>query len=133
MTSGKYVAESECLEIKRGRKAEEENGEGADESVDGYMDGFGKLICIPWTPTVQSRYDSAFSKLVNSEILRGAGQEGRLQGRRSRGEAHAPALERRELFFFDLSESGVVEGTYERVFRDALAYQHRFKVADAAP
>lgn len=57
------------MELKRGRKEEEENGDGAEESVDGYIDGFGKLICIPWTPTVQSRYDDAFSKSVNNEIL----------------------------------------------------------------
>ena len=70
MTSGKYVAERVCLELKRGRKEEEEKGDGVDESVEGYIDGFGKLICIPWTPTVQSRYDDAFSKSVNNEILR---------------------------------------------------------------
>jgi hypothetical protein len=67
MTSGKYVAESVFLEAKRGRKLEEERGEGADESVEGYIDGFRKVMCIPWMPTVQSRYDDAFSKSVNND------------------------------------------------------------------
>lgn len=67
MTSGRYVAERVFLEVKRGRKLEEESGEGADESVDGYIAGFGKLMCIPWTPTVQSRYDDASSKSVNND------------------------------------------------------------------
>lgn len=70
MTSGRYVAESVFLEKKRGRKGEDEYGEGADESVEGYIAGFGNVMCIPWTPTVQSRYDDAFSKSVNNETLR---------------------------------------------------------------
>lgn len=70
ITSGKYVAERVCLDLRRGKKEEEENGEGGDESAEGYIDGFGKLMCIPWTPTVQSRYDDAFSKSVSNEILR---------------------------------------------------------------
>lgn len=71
MTSGKYVAERVCLELRRGKKEEEENGEGGDESAEGYIAGFRKLICIPWTPTVQSRYDDAFSNSVSNEILAG--------------------------------------------------------------
>lgn len=47
MTFGKNVAESVCLEKKRGRKEDEERGEGEDESVEGYIDGFGKLMYIP--------------------------------------------------------------------------------------
>ena len=134
MTSGKYVAESVFLETKRGRKLEEESGEGADESVAGYIAGFGKLMCMPWTPTVQSRYDDASSKSVNNDTLQD--NVGGLRTCASRGnprcdKVDAPAFEQRKLLCFDLSESRVLEGTRERIFSDAIAYWHGLKVADA--
>ena len=55
-----------------GSESDDENGDGAeDESEDGVnVDGCGKLMWIPCTPTVQSRYDVASSKFVSSEMLR---------------------------------------------------------------
>jgi hypothetical protein len=46
--------------------------------------------------------------------------------------ADAPAFEQRKLLCVDLLESGVLEGTYERIFSDAFAYRHGLKVAYAA-
>ena len=134
MTSGKYVAESVLfLETKRGRKLEEESGDGADESVDGYIDGFGKLMCIPWTPTVQSRCDDASSKSVNNDTLwtRGGLRTRHLGKGTGCEKADTPAFEQRKLLCVDLLESGVLEGTYERIFSDAFAYRHGLKVAYA--
>ena len=48
------------------------SGDGADEGegATGSRDGCGKVMWMPCTPTVQSRYDSASSKSVRSDTLR---------------------------------------------------------------
>jgi len=48
------------------------------------------------------------------------------------GVADAPTFKQRELLCFNLSESRVLEGTYERIFSEALAYRHGLEVAYAA-
>jgi len=48
------------------------------------------------------------------------------------GQQRHPAFEQRKLLCVDLLESGVLEGTYERIFSDAFAYRHGLKVAYAA-
>ena len=79
-TSGRYVADKvrraakgddEEGEEVRGRERSEtaeESGEGASEAV-GLVEGGLNEICMPWVPTVQSRYDAASSKSVRSDTL----------------------------------------------------------------
>lgn len=52
-----------------GSVTEDDSGEGADEDSDAKVDGWGKLIRIPCTPIVQSKYDDASSKSVSRDML----------------------------------------------------------------
>ena len=57
-TSGRYVAEKECLRTLRvGAEDPDESGEGAygGEGATGMSEGCGNVMWIPCTPTVQSR------------------------------------------------------------------------------
>lgn len=59
-------------EIRLARRLpEEESGEGVSDDEAVLREGWGNLMYIPWTPTVQSRYELASSKLVSSEMLEG--------------------------------------------------------------
>lgn len=64
-----------CFDVNRGRLYDEESGEGVSDEGD-MKEGWGNLMYMPWTPTVQSRYESASSKLVSREILGKSGGGG---------------------------------------------------------
>ena len=71
MTSGRYVAEKTCRDAMGvvGKFEDEESGDGVSDEGAGSSDGCEKVIWMPCTPTVQSRYDEASSKSVSKETL----------------------------------------------------------------
>ena len=84
-TCGRYVAEKvwrggrdAAAAVVGGVGAGVASGDGADEGegATGSRDGCGKVMWIPCTPTVQSRYESASSNSVRRDTLRAAHHRG---------------------------------------------------------
>lgn len=131
MTSGRYVAVKVWREVTRGRYVEDDNGDGAPDSEDDVSsDGCAKVIEMPWTPTVQSRYDVASSKSVRSETLRDISI--RLSGGCECGSLGLRALEPFELPPLDLVEAVVAERADEGKLLQPLVQPERLEAADAA-
>jgi hypothetical protein len=127
------VAEKDCLDVRRGRWAEDESGEGAEElpEVEESREGWGNVMYIPCIPIVQSRYESPSSKSVSREMLDKVSHS--VSELWQEGWIYIPAFETLQLVRFDFLEPRVSESADECVLCQTLSERERVEASYASP